>query len=76
MAGIAGILEGLGDAGKALAQTTTPTALGPSQSVDADKVGLSLLGGATESVAVSLLTTTSSSPSFITPLSKSIQAQS
>ncbi|HFQ4955712.1 TPA: TrbI/VirB10 family protein [Vibrio vulnificus] len=54
MAGIAGILEGLGDAGKALAQTTTPTALGPSQSVDADKVGLSLLGGATESVGSKL----------------------
>ncbi len=28
MVGIAGILQGVGDAGKALAQTTTPTALG------------------------------------------------
>ncbi|ENM5770882.1 conjugal transfer protein TraB [Vibrio mimicus] len=54
MAGIAGILQGVGDAGKALAQTTTPTALGPSQSVDSDKVGLSLLGGATESVGSKL----------------------
>lgn len=54
MAGIAGILQGLGDAGKALAQTTTPTALGPSQSVDSDKIGLSLLGGATESVGSKL----------------------
>ncbi|HDM8062841.1 TrbI/VirB10 family protein [Vibrio harveyi] len=54
MAGIAGILQGVGDAGKALAQTTTPTALGPSTSVDTDKIGLSLLGGATESVGSKL----------------------
>ncbi len=54
MAGIAGILQGVGDAGKALAQTTTPTALGPSQSVDSDNIGLSLLGGATESVGSKL----------------------
>ncbi|KNH10870.1 conjugal transfer protein TraB [Vibrio lentus] len=54
MAGIAGILQGVGDAGKALAQTTTPTALGPSTSVDTDKIGLNLLGGATESVGSKL----------------------
>ncbi|WP_139686328.1 TraB/VirB10 family protein, partial [Vibrio tasmaniensis] len=54
MAGIAGILQGVGDAGKALAQTTTPTALGPSQSIDTDKIGLNLLGGATESVGSKL----------------------
>ena len=54
MAGIAGILQGVGDAGKALAQTTTPTALGPSTSVNTDKIGLSLLGGATESVGSKL----------------------
>ena len=54
MAGIAGILEGLGDAGKALATTTTPTALGPSQTIDSNKVGLNLLGSATESVGSKL----------------------
>ncbi|WP_048661543.1 TraB/VirB10 family protein, partial [Vibrio crassostreae] len=54
MAGIAGILQGVGDAGKALAQTTTPTALGPSQSINSDKIGLNLLGGATESVGSKL----------------------
>ncbi|WP_188052886.1 TrbI/VirB10 family protein [Vibrio harveyi] len=54
MAGIAGILQGVGDAGKALAQTTTPTALGPSTSTDTDKIGLSLLGGATQSVGSKL----------------------
>lgn len=54
MAGIAGILQGIGDAGKALSQTTTPTALGPSQSINSDKIGLNLLGGATESVGSKL----------------------
>ncbi|MFA0037656.1 TrbI/VirB10 family protein [Vibrio sp. 10N.261.52.A1] len=54
MAGIAGILQGVGDAGKALSQTTTPTALGPSQSINSDKIGLNLLGGATESVGSKL----------------------
>ncbi|CAK3434881.1 TrbI/VirB10 family protein [Vibrio crassostreae] len=54
MAGIAGILQGVGDAGKALAQTTTPTALGPSQSINSDKIGLNLLGSATESVGSKL----------------------
>ncbi|SON53426.1 TrbI/VirB10 family protein [Vibrio tapetis] len=54
MAGISGILEGLGGAGKALSQTTTPTALGPSSSVSTDKIGLNLLGSATQSVGSKL----------------------
>ena len=50
MAGVSGILTGLGETGKALSQTTTPTALGPSQSVNGEDALVNLLGNATSSV--------------------------
>lgn len=54
MAGVSGILTGLGETGAALSQTTTPTALGPSQSIDSGKAALNLLGNATSSVGSKL----------------------
>ncbi|MDC5841117.1 TraB/VirB10 family protein [Vibrio europaeus] len=54
MAGVSGILTGLGETGKALSQTTTPTALGPSQSVNGEDALVNLLGNATSSVGSKL----------------------
>jgi conjugal transfer pilus assembly protein TraB len=44
----------LGETGKALSQTTTPTALGPSQSVNGEDALVNLLGNATSSVGSKL----------------------
>lgn len=54
MAGVSGILTGIGETGKALSQTTTPTALGPSQSVNGGDALVNLLGNATSSVGSKL----------------------
>ena len=54
MAGISGILTGIGETGKALSQTTTPTALGPSQTIESSDALLNLLGNATSSVGSKL----------------------
>lgn len=54
MAGISGILTGIGETGQALSQTTTPTALGPSQTVNGSDALINLLGNATSSVGSKL----------------------
>ena len=54
MAGIAGILTGIGETGKALSSTTSTSALGSSSSIDASSAGLNLLGNATSSVGSKL----------------------
>jgi len=54
MAGIAGILTGIGETGKSLSSTTSTSALGSSSSVDASNAGLNLLGNATSSVGSKL----------------------
>lgn len=54
MAGIAGILTGLGEAGKGLASTTSTSALGTTSSVNSDDIGLNLLGNATSEVGSKL----------------------
>lgn len=54
MAGIAGILTGLGETGKSLSQTTSTSALGSTQSVDGGDALLNLLGNATSSVGSKL----------------------
>lgn len=54
MAGVSGILTGLGETGAALSQTTTPTALGPSQTVESEEALVNLLGNATSSVGSKL----------------------
>ncbi|MFY2508879.1 TrbI/VirB10 family protein [Vibrio pectenicida] len=54
MAGISGILTGIGETGKALSQTTTPTALGPSQTIQSSDALINLLGNATSSVGSKL----------------------
>ncbi|GLO64191.1 hypothetical protein MACH09_46990 [Vibrio sp. MACH09] len=54
MAGVSGILTGLGETGTALSQTTTPTALGPSQTVNGGDALVNLLGNATSSVGSKL----------------------
>ncbi|MEZ8082814.1 TrbI/VirB10 family protein [Enterovibrio norvegicus] len=54
MAGIAGILTGLGEAGKGLATTTSTSALGSTSSVNGEDIGLNLLGNATSEVGSKL----------------------
>lgn len=54
MAGISGILTGIGETGKALSTTTSTSALGSSSSIDPASAGLNLLGNATESVGSKL----------------------
>lgn len=54
MAGISGILTGIGETGKALSATTSTSALGSSSSIDSDSAGLNLLGNATASVGSKL----------------------
>ncbi|MFA0125548.1 TraB/VirB10 family protein, partial [Vibrio sp. 10N.261.48.A2] len=54
MAGVAGILTGLGETGKALSATTSTSALGTTSSIDTDKAALNLLGEATSSVGEKL----------------------
>ncbi len=50
MAGVAGILTGLGETGAGLASTTSTSALGSTSTVNAEDVGLSMLGNATSEV--------------------------
>lgn len=50
MAGIAGILTGIGETGKGLATTTSTSALGSTSSINSEDVGLNLLGNATSEV--------------------------
>jgi conjugal transfer pilus assembly protein TraB len=54
MAGISGILTGLGEAGKGLSETTSTSALGSTSSVSGQDIGLNLLGNATASVGAKL----------------------
>lgn len=54
MAGISGILTGIGETGKALSSTTSTSALGSSSSIDGNSAGLNLLGNATSSVGSKL----------------------
>ncbi|MFS1904477.1 TrbI/VirB10 family protein (plasmid) [Vibrio lentus] len=54
MAGISGILTGLGEAGKGASQTTSTSALGTTSSVSGKDFGLNLLGNATASVGAKL----------------------
>ncbi|SGZ09596.1 TrbI/VirB10 family protein [Moritella viscosa] len=54
MAGISGILTGIGETGKALSATTSTSALGSSSSIDSGSAGLNLLGNATSSIGSKL----------------------
>jgi len=54
MAGISGILTGIGETGKSLSSTTSTSALGSSSSVDPSSAGLNLLGNASSSVGSKL----------------------
>lgn len=54
MAGVAGILTGLGQAGKALSETTTTSALGSTSTINSQDAALNLLGNATSSVGEKL----------------------
>ncbi|MFS1923752.1 TrbI/VirB10 family protein [Vibrio lentus] len=54
MAGISGILTGLGEAGKGLSETTSTSALGSTSSVSGQDIGLNWLGNATASVGAKL----------------------
>ncbi|TKF96636.1 DNA repair protein [Vibrio sp. F13] len=54
MAGISGILTGLGETGAGLASTTSTSALGSTSSINSEDVGLSLLGNATSEVGSKL----------------------
>ncbi|WP_286303330.1 TrbI/VirB10 family protein [Vibrio apostichopi] len=54
MAGLAGILTGLGEAGKGLSETTSTSALGSTTSVSGEDIGLNLLGNASASVGAKL----------------------
>lgn len=54
MAGIAGILTGIGETGEALSQTTSTSALGSTSSVTGQDAALNLLGNATSSVGSKL----------------------
>lgn len=54
MAGIAGILTGLGETGAGLASTTSTSALGSTSSINSEDVGLNLLGNATSEVGSKL----------------------
>ncbi|BDU41066.1 IncF plasmid conjugative transfer pilus assembly protein TraB [Vibrio nigripulchritudo MADA3029] len=54
MAGISGILTGLGETGQALSQTTSTSALGSTQTVSGQNAALNLLGSAGSSVGAKL----------------------
>lgn len=54
MAGVAGILTGIGQTGAALSQTTSTSALGSTQTLSAENAGLNLLGNATSSIGSKL----------------------
>ncbi|TFH89375.1 TrbI/VirB10 family protein [Vibrio ouci] len=54
MAGIAGILTGVGETGKALSQTTSTSALGTTSSLNQQDAALNLLGNASSSVGAKL----------------------
>ncbi|WP_394252837.1 TrbI/VirB10 family protein [Vibrio profundi] len=54
MAGIAGILTGIGETGQALSQTTATSALGTTSSINSQDAALNLLGNATSSVGEKL----------------------
>ncbi|HHY0497247.1 DNA repair protein [Vibrio parahaemolyticus] len=54
MAGISGILTGIGETGAGLASTTSTSALGSTSSINSEDVGLSLLGNATSEVGSKL----------------------
>ncbi len=54
MAGVSGILTGLGETGKAMAQTTSTSALGSTATINSDDAALNMLGNATESVGSKL----------------------
>ncbi len=54
MAGISGILTGIGETGAALSQTTSTSALGTTQAISGDDAALNLLGNATSSVGSKL----------------------
>ncbi|WP_338116645.1 TrbI/VirB10 family protein [Vibrio brasiliensis] len=54
MAGIAGILTGIGETGKALSQTTTTSPLGSTTTLSGKDSALNLLGNATASVGAKL----------------------
>ncbi len=54
MAGLSGILTGIGETGKALSSTTSVSALGSTSSIDGSDAALNLLGNATASVGEKL----------------------
>ncbi|AAO07578.1 TPA: conjugal transfer protein TraB [Vibrio vulnificus] len=54
MAGIAGILNGIGETGQALSQTTSTSAFGTTSSINSQDAALNLLGNATSSVGEKL----------------------
>lgn len=54
MAGISGILTGLGETGEALSQTTSTSALGSTTTINGSDAALNLLGNATTSVGEKL----------------------
>lgn len=54
MAGISGILTGLGETGAGLASTTSTSALGSTSNINSEDVGLSLLGNATSEIGSKL----------------------
>ncbi|MGF1703522.1 TraB/VirB10 family protein [Photobacterium makurazakiensis] len=54
MAGVAGILTGLGETGKALSETTSTSALGSTSTINSQDAALNLLGNATSSVGEKL----------------------
>lgn len=54
MAGIAGILTGIGETGQTLSQTTSTSALGTTSSLNSQDAALNLLGNATSSVGEKL----------------------
>lgn len=54
MAGISGIVTGIGETGKALSQTTSTSALGATTTIDGQKAALNILGSATSSVGAKL----------------------
>jgi conjugal transfer pilus assembly protein TraB len=54
MAGIAGILTGIGETGQALSQTTSTSALGSTTTISGQNAALNLLGNATSSVGSKL----------------------
>ncbi len=54
MAGVAGILTGLGETGKALSETASTNALGTVSTINSEDAALNLLGNATSSVGEKL----------------------